>query len=165
MGMSYTLCGWPGCSRHACPEWDLHGRYYCGEHHFPGLEQAFLEEYATWDGVREPTEEFKNLFSRYVERIYPAGGMPEKMSQASIESRGASWKKTRAGLEFSIDRHLTTYHWGWRVKSVSQEWRFDLQTKELVLLERPEVRPQRLEILAAVSRQGIPANTTAPVTQ
>lgn len=158
--MSDTLCEWPDCGRQAGLGWDVHGRTYCGAHYFPGLEQAFLEQYATWDGVGEPTDEFKNLFSRYVERLYPAGAMPEKLSQAPIEARGAAWKKTPVGLEFSIERHLTTYHMGWRVKNVSQEWRFGLQTKKLVLVKQQDAHPQRLKAIAAASRPGIPANSS-----
>src|ERR1017187_4711055 len=105
MAMSDRLCEWTDCSRPAGRGWDVHGKSYCGPHYFPGLEKAFLEAYATWDGVSEPSDKLKNLFSRYVERLYPMGGMPDKLSQGRIEMRAVAWKKTQVGLEFSIERH------------------------------------------------------------
>jgi hypothetical protein len=137
----------------------VHGRFYCGPHYFPGLEKAFLEEYAKWDGVCEPSDKFKNLFSRYVERLYPMGGMPEKLSQGRIEVRAAVWKKTPVGLEFSIERHLQVYRWGGLVKTVNQEWRFGLQTKDLVLLSQQDAMPRKLGVLAAAAKSRTPANT------
>jgi hypothetical protein len=138
----------------------VHGRFYCGPHYFPGLEQAFRKAYATWDGVGEPTSQFKNLFSRHVESLYPAGGMPEKLSQAKIEDRGTSWKKTPVGVEFSIERHLSAYRWGGFIKTVSQEWRFALQTRELVLVSQQDARPRKLKKIALASRSGIPATSS-----
>jgi hypothetical protein len=159
--MSNRLCDWSECGRLAGRGWDVHGKYYCGPHYFPGLEKAFLEEYSRWDGVREPSDRFKNLFSRYVERLYPLGGMPEKLSQGRIEVRAAAWKKTQVGLEFSIERHLTAYRWGGPVKTVNQEWRFGLQTKDLVLLGQQDAMPRKLSLIATGAKSSVPANSSA----
>ena len=156
--MSNRLCEWTDCGRLAGRGWDVHGRFYCGPHYFPGLEKAFLEAYATWDGVREPTGEFRNLFSRYVERLYPMGGMPEKLSQDRIELRATVWKKTQVGLEFLIERHVRVYRWGGPVKTVNQEWRFGLQTKDLVLLSQQDATPRKLSRIAA-RRSDAPATS------
>jgi hypothetical protein len=137
----------------------VHGKFYCGPHYFPALEKAFLEAYATWDGVREPTDEFKNLFSRYVERLYPMGGMPEKLSQGRIEVRAVAWKKTQVGLEFSIERHLTAYRWGGPVKTVNQEWRFGVQTKDLMLLRQQDAMPRKLGIIATAVKSAVPVHS------
>jgi hypothetical protein len=158
--MNDTLCEWPGCGRQAGLGWDVQGRSYCGPHYFPGLEQAFLKAYATWGGVGEPTDDFKNLFSRYVERLYPAGGMPERMSQDRIESRGMTWKKTQVGLEFTLERRVSANRWCGPFKTVSQQWRFDLETKKLVLLEQTDARLRGLGVIATASRSDIPANNT-----
>ncbi len=158
--MSDRLCEWPDCGRDAGPGWGVQGRYYCGLHYFPGIEQAFRKAFATWEGAGEPTVEFKNLFSRHVESLYPAGGMPEKLSQAKIEDRGTSWKKTPAGVEFSIERHLSAYRAGGFVKTVRQEWRFALQTRELVLVNQQDVEPRKLMRIALASRSAIPANSS-----
>ena len=48
--MNERLCEWPDCGRLAGRGWDVHGKSYCGPHYFPGLEKAFLEAYAAWDG-------------------------------------------------------------------------------------------------------------------
>ncbi len=157
--MSDRLCEWPDCSRLAGRGWDVHGRSYCGPHYFPGLEQAFREAYATWDGAHEPTDKFKNLFSRYVEHLYPIGGMPEKLSQGRIEARAAAWKKTQGGLEFSIERHLTANRWGGPVKTVNQEWRFGLQTKDLVLVRQQDAMPRKLSLIATGAKSVVPANS------
>jgi hypothetical protein len=138
----------------------VHGRSYCGPHYFPGLEKTFLEAYAAWDGVREPSDNFKNLFSRYVERIYPLGGMPDKLSQGRIETRGAGWKKTAVGLEFSIERHLQVYRWGGLTKTVNQEWRFGLLTKDLVLLGQQDAVPRKLGQIVTGAKPGVPANSS-----
>jgi hypothetical protein len=135
----------------------VHGTFYCGPHYFAGLEKAFLEEYARWEGLGEPTEKLRNLFSRYVERLYPAGGMPEKLSQGRIEVRAAAWKKTPVGLEFSIERHLPVFRWGGTVKTVNQDWRFGLLTKDLVLLGQRDALPQKLGKVAHVTRPAVPA--------
>ncbi|MGD1020553.1 MAG: hypothetical protein ABSA12_14665 [Verrucomicrobiia bacterium] len=157
--MNERLCEWPDCGRLAGRGWDVHGRSYCGPHYFPGLEKAFLEAYARWDAVREPSDEFKNLFSRYVERLYPAGGMPEKLSQNRIEARAVAWKKTQVGLEFSIERHLMAYRWGGVVKTVNQEWRFGLLTKDLVLLRQQDaVPPRKLGMIGTAAKSGAPAS-------
>jgi hypothetical protein len=157
--MSNRLCEWTNCGRLAGRGWDVHGRSYCGPHYFSGLEKAFLEEYATWEGGREPTDRFKNVFSRYVERIYPMGGMPEKLSPGRIETGAVAWKKTQAGLEFSIERHLTTYRYGRAVKTVNQEWRFGLLTKDLVLLKQQDAMPQKLGRIATAAKSAVPANS------
>jgi hypothetical protein len=157
--MSDRLCEWPDCGRLAGRGWDVHGKFYCGPHYFPGLEKAFEEGYATWDGVREPSDKFKNLFSRYVERVYPAGGMPEKLSQGRIEMRAAAWEKTQVGLEFSIERHLSAYRWGGPVKTVNQVWGFRLQTKDLVLLRQEDAMPRKLSVIATAAKSGIPASS------
>jgi hypothetical protein len=159
--MSDMLCEWAGCGRPAGLGWDVDGKSYCGPHYFPGLERACLEEYARWDGVREPTDKFKNLFSRYVERLYPAGGMPDKLSQGRIEVRATAWKKTQVGLEFSIERHLSAHRWGGPVKTVNQEWRFGLQTKDLLLLRQQDVMARKLGMFAAVTRAAMPASSSA----
>jgi len=157
--MSDRACEWADCGRLAGRGWDVHGKFYCGPHYFPALEKAFLEAYATWDGVREPTDKFKNLFSRYVERLYPMGGMPEKLSQGRIEVRAVGWKKTQVGLEFSIERHLTAYRWGGPVKTVNQEWRFGMQTKDLTLLGQQDAMPRKLGIIATVVKSAVPAHS------
>ncbi|MGO9244036.1 MAG: hypothetical protein ACLPT4_08105 [Verrucomicrobiia bacterium] len=155
--MSDRLCQWPDCGRDAGPGWGVQGSFYCGSHYFPALEQAFRKALATWDGAAEPSSQFKNLFSRHVESLYPAGGMPGKLSQAKIEERGASWKKTPAGVEFSIVRHLPAYRLGGFVKTVAQQWRFALQTKELVLVNQQDVKPRKLKRIAVPSKSAIPA--------
>ncbi|HVM61712.1 MAG TPA: hypothetical protein VMV72_12690 [Verrucomicrobiae bacterium] len=155
--MSNRLCEWPNCGRLAGPGWEVHGAYYCGPHYFPGLERAFLEAYARWDGADEPGDKFRNLFSRYVERLYPAGGMPDKLSQSRIEARAASWKKTAAGLEFSIERHQTAHRWAGPVKTVDQDWRFDLETKDLALLRQVDAAPRKLKVLATTAQPGVSA--------
>jgi hypothetical protein len=94
-----------------------------------------------------------------VERLYPLGGMPDKLSPGRIESRAAAWKKTQVGLEFSIERHVTTYRWGGLVKTVNQEWRFGLLTKDLVLLRQQGATPRKLGVLATVAKLAIPANS------
>jgi hypothetical protein len=137
----------------------VQGRFYCGSHYFPALEQAFRKACATWDGLGEPTDLFKNLFSRHVESLYAAGGMPGKLSQAKIEERGASWKKTPVGVEFSISRHLPAYRSGGFVKTVRQEWRFALETRELVLVDQQDVGARRLKRIAIPSRPPIPASS------
>lgn len=158
--MNERHCEWAGCGRQAGRGWDVDEKSYCGPHYFPGLERAFLEEYARWNGESEPTDKFKNLFSRYVERLYPAGGMPDKLSQGRIEVRAAAWKKTQVGLEFSIERHLSAHRWGGPVKTVNQEWRFGLQTKDLLLLRQQDVMPRKLGMFATVARAGVPANSS-----
>ncbi len=159
--MNDRFCEWPDCGRLAGRGWDVRGKSYCGPHYFPGLEKAFLEAYARWDAVREPTDEFKNLFSRYVERLYPMGGMPERLSQDRIEARAAAWKKTPIGLEFSIERHVTAYRWGGAVKTVNQEWSFRLLTKDLVLLRQQDaVSPRKLGMIAAAPRSATPARSS-----
>ncbi|HTS19138.1 MAG TPA: hypothetical protein VMP11_16300 [Verrucomicrobiae bacterium] len=157
--MSDRLCEWPNCGRLAGPGWEVHGKYYCGPHYFPGLERAFVDEYARWDGVREPGDKFKNLFSRYVERLYPAGGMPEKMSQNRIELRATSWRKTEAGLEFSIERHQTTHRWAGPIKTVNQDWRFGLETKDLILLQQRDLAPRKLGMFSTVAKPRVPASS------
>ena len=157
--MNDRICEWAGCGRQAGRGWDVDERSYCGPHYFPGLEQAFLEEYAKWDG-REPTDKFKNLFSRYAERLYPAGGMPEKLSQGRIEARAAAWKKIPSGLEFIIERHLTAYRWSGPVKTVNQEWRFGLQTKDLLLVRQKDVTPRKLRVFATLARPATPASSS-----
>jgi hypothetical protein len=157
--MNDRLCEWTDCSRPAGRGWDVHGKSYCGPHYFPGLEKAFLEAYAAWDGVREPSDKFKNLFSRYVERLYPMGGMPDRLSQGRIEVRAIAWKKTQVGLEFSIERHLTAYRYGGPVKTVNQEWQFGLQTKDLVLLRQLDAMPKKLGVLATATKPAAPAKT------
>jgi hypothetical protein len=157
MVMSDRLCQWPDCGRDAGPGWSVQGRFYCGSHYFPGLEQAFQTAYATWDGVSAPADEFKNLFSRHVESLYAAGGMPAKLSQAKIEDRGASWKKTPVGVEFSIERHQSAHRSGGFIKTVHQEWRFALHTRELVLVNQQDVKSRKLKRIALASRSAIPA--------
>jgi hypothetical protein len=157
--MSNKLCVWPDCDRLAGRGWDVHGRSYCGPHYFPGLEKGFLDEYAAWDGVREPSDRFKNLFSRYVERLYPAGGMPEKLSQGRLEVRATAWKKTGAGLEFSIERHLQVRRWGGLTKTVNQDWRFGLLTKDLVLLGQQDATPRKLGRIATSVKSRAPADS------
>jgi hypothetical protein len=159
--MSDRRCEWPDCGRLAGQGWDVHGRIYCGPHYFPGLEKAFLEEFAKWQGAGEPTNKLKNLFSRYVERLYPMGGMPEKLSQGRIEVRATGWKKSQDGLEFSIERHLSLYRWGGAVKTVNQEWRFGMLTKELALLGQQEVMPRKLGVIASATRSAVPAHGAA----
>jgi hypothetical protein len=138
----------------------VHGRFYCGPHYFPGLEKAFLEAYRSWDGVSEPDDKFRNLFSRYAERLYPLGGMPEKLSPGRIEARAVAWKKIHDGLEFSIERHLPVRRWGGLVKTVQQEWRLGLLTKELVLLGQQDAAPRKLGMIAAPAKSGAPVNST-----
>ena len=157
--MRDRLCEWTDCGRLAGRGWDVHGRHYCGPHYFPGLEKAFQEEYTNWDGAREPSDKFKNVFSRYVERLYPLGGMPDKLSPGRIESRAGAWKKSPVGVEFSIERHLTAYRWGGVVKTVNQEWRFGLLTKDLVLLRQQDAMPQKLGLIATVAKLATPANS------
>ena len=157
--MSDRLCEWPNCGRLAGPGWEVYGACYCGPHYFPGLERAFLEAYARWDGADEPSDRFRNLFSRYIERLYPAGGMPDKLSQNRIEARAASWKKTEAGLEFSIERHQTAHRWAGTMKTVNQEWRFDLETKGLVLLRQIDAAPRKLRAFTTVAKPGVPASS------
>ena len=158
--MNDRLCEWAGCGRLAGPGWDVHGKSYCGPHYFPGLERAFLEEYARWDGVREPTDKFKNLFSRYAERLYPAGGMPGKLSQDRIEMRATAWKKIQSGLEFSIERHLTAYRWSGPVRTVNQEWRFGLQTKDLLLVRQQDVITRKLSLFATIATPVAPDSSS-----
>ena len=158
--MSDTLCEWPGCGRDAGPGWVVQGRFYCGQHYFPALDQAFQKACAAWDGAGEPTSQFKNLFSRHVESLYVAGGMPGKLSQAKIEQRGTSWKKTPGGVEFSIERHLPAYRSGGFVKTVYQHWRFDLQTRELVLVDQHDAATRKLARIAVPSRSVFPANSS-----
>ena len=157
--MSNRPCEWTDCGRPAGRGWDVHGRSYCGPHYFPGLERAFLEEYARWDGIGEPTEKLKNVFSRYVERLYPFGGMPDKLSQGRIEVRAEAWKKTPIGLEFSIERHLRASRWGGTVKTVNQEWRFGLLTKDLVLVGQQDAMPRKLGRIATAAKPAVPANS------
>ena len=157
--MSDRRCEWPDCGRLAGRGWDVHGQCYCGPHYFPGLEKAFLEDYARWQGAGEPTDKFKNLFSRYIERLYPLGGMPERLSQRRIEERAMGWKKTPVGLEFFIERHLPVYRWGGVVKTVNQEWRFGLLTKDLVLLAQQDAAPRKLGVIATVTRSAAPAHS------
>jgi hypothetical protein len=158
--MRYKRCDWPDCSRMAGRGWDVHGRSYCGPHYFPGLEKAFLEAYAQWDGILDPTDKFKNLFSRYVERLYPVGGMPEKLSQVRIEMRALAWKKTPVGVEFSIERHLTAHRWGGPVKTVNQEWCFVMQAKELVLLGQQDAMRRKLGLVAATTKSAVPEQSS-----
>ena len=158
--MNERLCEWAGCGRQAGLGWDVDGKLYCGPHYFPGLERAFLEEYARWNGASEPTDKFKNLFSRYAERLYPVGGMPDKLSRGRIEMRAAAWKKIQGGLEFSIERHLTTNRWSGPVKTVKQEWRFGLQTKDLLLVGQKDVATRKLSLFATIVRPPTPANTS-----
>lgn len=160
MAMSDRLCQWPDCGRDAGPGWGVQGRFYCGAHYFPAIESAFRKAYAAWDGLGEPTGPFKNLLSRHVESLYAAGGMPGKLSQAKIENRGASWKKTPAGVEFSIDRHLPAYRSGGFVKTARQQWRFALETKELVLVGQQDVQARKLKRIAIPSRPPIPARSS-----
>ena len=157
--MNDRLCEWGGCGRQAGSGWDVDGKSYCGPHYFPGLEQAFLEEYARWDGASEPTDKFKNLFSRYAERLYPAGGMPDKLSRGRIESRATAWKKIQDGLEFSIERHLTAYRWTGPVRTVNQEWRFGLQTKDLLLVRQQDVMTRKLSVFGTFARAATPASS------
>lgn len=157
--MSDRLCEWPDCGRDAGPGWDVQGKFYCGLHYFPGVEQAFRKAYATWEGVGEPTDQFKNLFSRHVESLYPAGGMPGKLVQAKIQERGTLWMKTQVGVEFSIKRHLPAYRLGGFVKTVHQQWRFDCQTRELVLVNQHDVETRKLKRTAITSKPSIPANS------
>jgi hypothetical protein len=85
--------------------------------------------------------------------------MPDKLSPGRIESRAAAWKKNQVGLEFSIERHLTAYRWGGVVKTVNQEWRFGLLTKDLVLLRQQDAVPQKLGLIATVAKLATPANS------
>ncbi|HVM60010.1 MAG TPA: hypothetical protein VMV72_04010 [Verrucomicrobiae bacterium] len=155
--MSDRRCQWPDCGRWAGLDWEVLGRFHCGEHYFPALEQAFLNAYAAWAGTTEPTNEFKNLFSRHVEGLFPAGGVPQRLSQAKIEERGTSWKKTPVGVEFSIVRHLPAFRTGGFVKTVEQAWRFDLRSKELILIDQWDVEPRKLKLIEMVSRSKTPA--------
>ena len=157
--MDDRVCQWTGCGRLAGLGWDVGGKSYCGPHYFPGLERAFLDEYASWDGVGEPSDKFKNLFSRYVERLYPAGGMPDKLSPGRIEKRAAAWKKIQGGLEFSIERHRTAYRWGGPVRTVDQEWRFGLLTKDLLLVRQQDVPTRKLSWFSTISRAPTPASS------
>ena len=158
--MNDRLCKWGGCGRQAGPGWDVDGKSYCGPHYFPGLERVFFEEYARWDGASEPTHKFKNLFSRYAERLYPAGGMPDKLSRGRIELQAAAWKKIPSGLEFTIERHLSAYRWGGPVRTVNQEWRFGLQTKDLLLVRQQDVMPRKLSMFGAITRAATPASSS-----
>jgi hypothetical protein len=149
--MNERHCEWAGCGRQAGRGWDVDEKSYCGPHYFPGLERAFLEEYARWNGESEPTDKFKNLFGRYAERLYPAGGMPDKLSRGRIEMRATAWKKVPSGLEFSVERHLTAYRWSGPVRTVNQEWRFGLQTKDLSLVREQEVITRKLGIFTSMA--------------
>jgi hypothetical protein len=157
--MNDGVCEWAGCGRQAGRGWDVDGKSYCGPHYFPGLEKAFLEEYAKWDGASEPTDNFKNLFSRYAERLYPAGGMPDKLSRGRIEMRAAAWKKIPSGLEFSVERHRTAYRWSGPVRTVNQQWRFGLQTKDLLLVRQQDVPTRKLSWFSTISRAPTPATS------
>ena len=156
-------CEWPECARWAGLDWEVQGKFYCGEHYFPALEQVFLNAYSRWITATEPTPVFKNLFSRHVEGLFPAGGMPQKLAQAKIEERGTNWKKTPVGVEFSIVRHLPAFRTGGFVKSVHQEWRFDLRTRELVLIDQRDLEPRKLGLFGAVSRPK--PSVSAPATR
>ena len=121
---------------------------------FPDLRKLFWKH-----TVGGPSEEFKNLFSRYVERLYPLGGMPEKLSPGRIEMRAVAWKKTRDGLEFSIERHIPVRRWGGLVKTVNQEWRFGLLTKDLALVGQQDAMPRKLGTIAAPAKSGTPVDS------
>ena len=70
--------------------------------------------------------------------------------------RAAAWKKIPSGLEFTIERHLSAYRWGGPVRTVNQEWRFGLQTKDLLLVRQQDVITRKLGMFATIARPVTP---------
>jgi len=111
-----------------CPdELLISGQPYCIKHYLLGLEKAFLNELSP-ESVKNPSHKLKNLFGRYVERLYGEKGtpMPEALGSEKLRKRAESLCYDGHNLTFIIDRHL-------RAIPSRQQWKLDLVTKILTL--------------------------------
>jgi len=132
------LCDWSGCSLYAGPCQFIHGKAYCYDHYGPALEKHFLEAYAEWDGHTAPDKKFLNLFSRYVEDLYKERDTPGGLSKGRLNYRMENLRKTKNGLNFSIERHKNAWKHPENMHEVVQRWSFNIKQRKLKLVcEKP----------------------------
>ena len=116
----------------------IRGKAYCCDHYSPALEKHFLEMYAEWDGFTAPNKKFLNLFSRYVENLYTERDIPGGLTKGRLNDRSEKLRKTKNGLNFSIERHKNAWKHPENMHEVIQRWSFDIKQKRLKLVsERP----------------------------
>jgi len=133
-----NLCDWPGCKQYVGPSHFIHGNAYCNDHYSPALEKHFLEVYAEWDGHTVTDKKFLNLFSRYVEDLYKERDTPGGLSKGRLNYRAEKLRKTKNGLNFSIERHKNAWKHPENMHEVMQRWSFNIEQKRLNLLgEKP----------------------------
>lgn len=132
------LCDWPGCKQRAGPSHFIHGKAYCYDHYSPALQKHFLTAYKKWDGDSKLDNKFLNLFSRYVEDIYKQRETPGGLTKGRLNHRAEKLRKTKGGLNFSIERHHNAWKHPERMYSVIQRWSFNIEYSKLKLVrERP----------------------------
>jgi len=129
-----NLCDWAGCSLHAGPCQFIHGSAYCYAHYSPALEKHFLEAYAEWDGHTLPDKKFLNLFSRFVEDLYNGRDTPGGLSKGRLNYRTETLRKTKDGLNFSIERHINAWKHPEKMHEVMQRWSFNIKQRSLNLV-------------------------------
>jgi len=129
-----NLCDWPGCKQHAGPSHFIHGNAYCYDHYSSALEKHFLEIYTDWDGCSKPNKKFLSLFSRYMEDVYRDEEIPGGLTKGRLNNRGENVRKTKNGLNFSIERHKNAWKHPERMHEVVQRWSFNIKQKKLKLV-------------------------------
>lgn len=139
--MKKEECDWAGCENKPGPHHFIHGTAYCREHYPQALEKHFLNEFERWQEEADlsPSKKFRNLFGRYVESLYRGESIPGHLSKGRLQYRTYNFQKVEEGLKFSIVRHLGAWTPSKPTQKVEQIWKFNIDKRQLELLEESKL--------------------------
>ena len=127
-------CGWEKCGNLVTAQHRrIDGIPHCPKHYEMRLTQRFQDSLKNWTGEALP-ERFLYNWSRYIDEVvYRDQSMPSMLSKSRLRDRTFNHKKVDDSLSFSIIRHPGAFKRGMVTKEVQQNWRFRIDTGELIL--------------------------------
>ncbi|WP_269526433.1 hypothetical protein [Coraliomargarita parva] len=133
------------CSSESCNKESfemVEGIPYCKAHRDDILFTELEQQLAAWELNSEPPARFCYLLGRLSDDFKIEG--ESYLSPARIRQRGFNWRRVPNGCTFEITRHPGA--WTQAVaEKVVQQWRADIETRELHLIGEREFKDGDLD--------------------
>ena len=107
------------CTSSATGRFD--GIQLCPKHYRLELTEAFLRQYADWDGIATPTEPFIKIFARFFTELGERKG-EGMISAGRIKLRAFNFSRAENVVRFQMVRHLNAWNERRPMTRIVESW-------------------------------------------